>query len=98
MDLMEKFWEIIDTRTKRCEEAKTAEQVKDALSAFERSGVGESFYPGDGGELWGALREAGWQSKRFAASYYWVMTNEAGEFVSYTEGDVDYSDNPLCGK
>ena len=96
-------WEVLrkleeNTKT-RLRVAKSAEEVRHALDIMTEPGTigtGESFWQGDGDTLLECLHEAGWRTKRIAASYYWVLTNDAGEHVAYTEGDVDYSDNESC--
>ncbi len=76
--------------------ADTLDKVKALLVTEERIGSGEAFWIGDGDDLWAVLYEAGWRTWRYNAQYYWVVC-KGDDFISYTEGDVDFSDNYMCG-
>ncbi len=94
------MWAEEDAKAKRLTTAVTAAEVKEILGNSD-IGTGESFWIGDGADLVEALGDAGWSIFRYAAEYYWVMRkmgwpDHEYEYISYTEGDVDYSDNPAC--
>ena len=57
------------------------------------------WFGGSGGDesILGALdRSKGWKITRIEADYYWVAQDVHGDFLSYTEGDMDKGDNPMC--
>jgi len=59
-------------------------------------GVEDSFWIGDGDTLAGRLFDEGWSVDAWEAPYYWVLARD-GRYISYTEGDVSFSRNMMCG-
>jgi len=77
--------------------SETVAAVRDALRVFNSTRAGESFWPGGGDELLEALMDGGWRLHRFDAPYYWVAKLD-GDFLAYTEGDINFDDNPNCAR
>jgi len=59
-------------------------------------GIEDSFWMGGGDDLYGRLFDEGWRTVAWVAPYYWVMKYE-DRYISYTEGDVSFSKNEMCG-
>lgn len=64
-----------------------------AASAWEGRG-----FTLEGGTLLSFARAHGWRIHRMAAGYYFVLTNAAGEYVTYCEGDVLLGDDEGAGE
>jgi len=60
-------------------------------------GSGDAFWQLGGDNLLDRLTAEGWRITRIEADYYWVVSLK-DRFISYTEGDVNFSDNPSCGR
>jgi len=77
----------------------TLEQTKTEklLHSLEGIGVEDAFWMGDGDDLLSRLMDEDWRLSAFEAPYYWVAKLD-GRFISYTEGDISFSDNPMCGE
>lgn len=89
--------ETLDTVSRTIAASDSVDAVRAALSVFNPTAAGESFWPGGGDELLEALLYGGWRIHRFEAPYYWVVKRD-DTFLAYTEGDVDYGDNPACDR
>ena len=92
---MDKFWEAIDAQLALLTKAATAADVIKILG-----GAGEkAFFAGSGGDgtVFDALRDAGWATETYEASYYWCLKAPNGDLISYVEGDV-YVGNMLIGE
>jgi hypothetical protein len=92
------FWEAIDAQLAQVREAKTVDEVLAACPPEPDVSVGAGWFGGSGGdEQLIDYLGAGWKITRYSASYYWVAQDANGDFLSYTEGDLDKGDNPMCG-
>jgi len=72
------------------------ERLLHALTG-EHIGTGDAFWSMGGDDLLDRLTVEGWRIIRIEADYYWVVERE-DRYISYTEGDVNFSDNPSCGR
>jgi hypothetical protein len=98
---MTDFWAEIDAQLEQVRQASTVDEVLAACPPIQGTSVGAGFFAGSGGDesIMGALDPAkGWRFVRIAADYYWVAQDANGDFLAYTEGDMDKGDNPACGR
>ncbi|MDE8648101.1 hypothetical protein PXH69_24345 [Rhodococcus qingshengii] len=85
------FWDEINRKLDRVESATTADSVIEILGKDGDYLVdGDAFFAGSGGDrpLFDALWKAGWHMIWSEASYFYVVQNNAGELMTYIEGDV----------
>jgi len=70
------------------------------LAAKYPSDMFDAFWPGEGLKMLDVLIAGSWQLHRYEAPYYWVLRKPVGPayaYISYTEGDITFEDNPYCG-
>jgi hypothetical protein len=92
------FWAEIDAQLEQVRKATTVDEVLAACPPVPGTSVGAGFFAGSGGndQLIDALGE-GWRIVRIEADYYWVAQDRNGDFLAYTEGDLDKGDK-ACGQ
>lgn len=97
--MMTDFWAEIDAQLEKVRSADTVDEVLAACPPVADVSVGAGFFAGSGGDeqLIDALGTS-WTIVRFEADYYWVARDRHGDFLAYTEGDLDKGDNEACGR
>jgi len=93
------FWAEIDAQIAQVRQATTVDEVLAACPPEPGTSVGAGWFGGSGGDeqIIDALG-AGWKIVRYEAPYYWVAQDRNGDYLAYTEGDLDKGDNPRCGE
>ena len=84
------FWTNVDQCLDLLEWAQTADAVISILNEHFLVSAGDAFFGGSGGDrsLLSSLEKAGWRTIWTEAHYYYVAQNDAGEVITYIEGDV----------
>lgn len=88
---MSEFWDQVDAALGRVEKATTVDEVIEILKESFDTSAGDAFFPGSGGDrqLLDALYEApNWRLIWAEAEYYYVASDQAGNLLTYIEGDV----------